>query len=53
MKIESIGLKSHPGWSGALPHYRIDCKRHGIIYTYEMGWKRRVECPICIAVKNP
>jgi hypothetical protein len=51
MRIRYIGPKSHPGWKGALPHYRIECERHGILWDYPHGYAERVECPICAGTR--
>lgn len=51
MKIRFIGPKSHPGWRGVEPHYKVECDRHGVIYTYPHGYDRRLECPICALMR--
>jgi hypothetical protein len=51
MRAKFIGYRSHPGWGGALPHYRITCLRHGIVYDYPHGYAGRIECPICAGAR--
>ncbi len=48
MKIKYIGMRSHPGWRGVLPHYKVDCPIHGTVYTYPHGYKQIVDCPFCL-----
>jgi len=35
-------------WVRALPIYVVKCGRHGLYEDYPHGWKKELECPICL-----
>ena len=36
------------GWSRPLPIYAARCEEHGLYEDYPHGWKKELECPLCL-----
>jgi len=39
--------RTRPGWSGALPFYRVNCPIHGLYEDYPHGWEGELRGPDC------
>jgi hypothetical protein len=47
-----VGDHKLPGWSGELPFYAFECKKHGVVVNYPTGYEERLECPFCLEEEN-
>jgi hypothetical protein len=43
-----VDHRRRPGWRGSLPFYAFKCDVHGLVEDYPHGYKKRLDCPLCL-----
>jgi hypothetical protein len=48
LRVKAVGVYMKAGWREPIMFYQFQCKLHGRVVNYPMGYAERLHCPVCM-----